>query len=247
MIHMFSLAAIGGYELEELKNVFIMQGFSGLTLFSIFLLMALGLAIIFGQMKVINMAHGEFLTLGAYTTVLCSDFVTKFAPGFLPYYLEFAMFPAFLATALVEFLLIRHLYSCPLDTLLATFGVSLIMQQGFRLFFGGREDKLDAPGELLSRGQQQQLAIARALVAEPRVLILDEPTEGIQPSIIKDLARQINDLKLSKDLAIVVSEQVLSFTIDIADKMYVIESGRFVREDTRGNFDVEKITSYLSV
>lgn len=247
MIHMFSLAAIGGYELEELKDVFIMQGFSGLTLFSIFLLMALGLAIIFGQMKVINMAHGEFLTLGAYTTVLCSDFVTKFAPGFLPYYFVFAMFPAFLATALVEFLLIRHLYSRPLDTLLATFGVSLIMQQGFRLFFGGREDKLDTPGELLSRGQQQQLAIARALVAEPRVLILDEPTEGIQPSIIKDLARQINDLKLSKDLAIVVSEQVLSFTIDIADKMYVIESGRFVREDTRGNFDVEKITSYLSV
>lgn len=246
MIHMFSLAAIGGYELEELKDVFIMQGFSGLTLFSIFLLMALGLAIIFGQMKVINMAHGEFLTLGAYTTVLCSDFVTKFAPGFLPYYFVFAMFPAFLATALVEFLLIRHLYSRPLDTLLATFGVSLIMQQGFRLFFGGREDKLDTPGELLSRGQQQ-LAIARALVAEPRVLILDEPTEGIQPSIIKDLARQINDLKLSKDLAIVVSEQVLSFTIDIADKMYVIESGRFVREDTRGNFDVEKITSYLSV
>ena len=91
------------------------------------------------------------------------------------------------------------------------------------------------------------LTIARALVAEPRVLILDEPTEGIQPSIIKDLARQINDLKLSKDLAIMVSEQVLSFTIDIADKMYVIESGRFVREDTRGNFDVEKITSYLSV
>ncbi len=246
MIHMFSLAAIGGYELEELKDVFIMQGFSGLTLFSIFLLMALGLAIIFGQMKVINMAHGEFLTLGAYTTVLCSDFVTKFAPGFLPYYFVFAMFPAFLATALVEFLLIRHLYSRPLDTLLATFGVSLIMQQGFRLFFGGREDKLDTPGELLSRGQQQ-LAIARALVAEPRVLILDEPTEGIQPSIIKDLARQINDLKLSKDLAIVVSEQVLSFTIDIADKMYVIESGCFVREDTRGNFDVEKITSYLSV
>ena len=243
MIHMFSLAAIGGYELEELKNVFIMQGVSGLTLFSIFLLMALGLAIIFAQMKVINMAHGEFPTLGAYTTVLCSDFVTKFAPGFLPYYLVFAA----LVGALMEFLLIRHLYSCPLDTLLATFGVSLIMQQGFRLFFGGREDKLDTPGELLSRGQQQLLAIARALVAEPRVLILDEPTEGIQPSIIKDLARQINDLKLSKDLAIVVSEQVLSFTIDIADKMYVIESGRFVREDTRGNFDVEKITSYLSV
>ena len=105
----------------------------------------------------------------------------------------------------------------------------------------------DRPLGALSGGELQRVMLSGALSQDPELLILDEPTEGIQPSIIKDLARQINDLKLSKDLAIVVSEQVLSFTIDIADKMYVIESGRFVREDTRGNFDVEKITSYLSV
>ena len=166
MIHMFSLAAIGGYELDELKNVLIMQGFSGLTLFSIFLLMALGLAIIFGQMKVINMAHGEFLTLGAYTTVLCSDFVTKFAPGFLPYYFVFAMLLAFLAAALVgalvEFLLIRHLYSRPLDTLLATFGVSLIMQQGFRLISAGAKTARPCRSGSWAPGTQRKTSTFRS-------------------------------------------------------------------------------------
>lgn len=102
-------------------------------------------------------------------------------------------------------------------------------------------------GGNLSGGQQQQLAISRALVAKPKVLILDEPTEGIQPSIIKDIAKMLNQIKLMSNLTIVVSEQVLSFTVDIADRMYVLESGNFVHEDVRGSINEEKITSYLSV
>ena len=74
------------YSASELGAIFTMQGFSGLSLFCVFLLMALGLAIIFGQMKVINMAHGEFLTIGAYTTYLISVLTEENMPGFMDYY-----------------------------------------------------------------------------------------------------------------------------------------------------------------
>ncbi|MBN8524514.1 MAG: urea ABC transporter ATP-binding subunit UrtE [Planctomycetes bacterium] len=102
-------------------------------------------------------------------------------------------------------------------------------------------------GGNLSGGQQQQLAIARALVSGPKVLLLDEPTEGIQPSIIKDIARTLNELKQLRDLTIIVSEQVLSFTLEIADRILVIESGAIVREDPRANVDEATISRYLSV
>jgi urea transport system ATP-binding protein len=99
----------------------------------------------------------------------------------------------------------------------------------------------------LSGGQQQQLAIARALVTNPRVLLLDEPTEGIQPSIIKDIARSLLEIRTLRNLAIVVSEQVLSFTMQIADRLIVIDKGRFVHEDPRGRVDEKTISKYLSV
>jgi urea transport system ATP-binding protein len=102
-------------------------------------------------------------------------------------------------------------------------------------------------GGNLSGGQQQQLAIARALVTNPKVLLLDEPTEGIQPSIIKDIAKILNEIQQMRDITIIVSEQVLSFTMAIADRLIVIDSGKFIHEDLRKNVDVAKISKYLSV
>ncbi|HYP83677.1 urea ABC transporter ATP-binding subunit UrtE [Variovorax sp.] len=102
-------------------------------------------------------------------------------------------------------------------------------------------------GGNLSGGQQQQLAIARALVTEPKVLLLDEPTEGIQPSIIKDIAKALNEIRKMKGITIVVSEQVLSFAMDVADRLFVIEGGRLVHETARDKTDEAHIKAYLSV
>ncbi len=159
---------LGGYSFGELGSILAMQGFAGLILFSVFLLMALGLAIIFGQMGVINMAHGEFMILGAYMTYLCSHLVQTYAPGIYVGYFFIAMVVAFIVSGslglAVEWLLIRHLYARPLDTLLATWGLSLIMQQAFRSIFGAREvgvelPSLDdgiAPGHRHHRGPDQR-------------------------------------------------------------------------------------------
>lgn len=145
------------YSASELGAIFAMQGFSGLSLFCVFLLMALGLAIIFGQMQVINMAHGEFLTIGAYTTYLLSVLTEKHLPGFMDYYFFFAIviafFIAFIVGYLVELGMVRHLYKRPLDTLLATWGLSLIMQQTFRSIFGAREVSPTLPDWLLGSYQ----------------------------------------------------------------------------------------------
>lgn len=102
-------------------------------------------------------------------------------------------------------------------------------------------------GGNLSGGQQQQLAIARALVTNPKVLLLDEPTEGIQPSIIKDIANILNEIKKLRDITIIVSEQVLSFTMAVADRIIVIDKGNFIHEDTRDNVNEDQIKKYLSV
>jgi len=99
----------------------------------------------------------------------------------------------------------------------------------------------------LSGGQQQQLAIARALAADPKVLLLDEPTEGIQPSIIKDLAKTLNEIKQRRKLSIVVSEQVLSFATAIADRMLVLDKGRIVHEAAGTDIDAKQISRYLTV
>ena len=99
----------------------------------------------------------------------------------------------------------------------------------------------------LSGGQQQQLAIGRALAFGPKLLILDEPTEGIQPSIIKDIAKALNAIRKIRQITIVVSEQVLSFAMDVADRLFVIEGGRLVHESARADTDEAHIKQFLSV
>ena len=141
----------------EFGAIFAMQGFNGLSVFCVLLLMALGLAIIFGQMGVINMAHGEFLTIGAYTTFFISTLTESFFPQLLPYYFLIAIIAAFLTAGIigymVERLMISRLYQRPLDTLLATWGLSLIMQQLFRSIFGPKEVSPTLPDWLMGSYQ----------------------------------------------------------------------------------------------
>lgn len=124
-------------------DIAVMQVFNGVSLFTILLLMAIGLAVVFGLMGVINMAHGELMALGAYMTYLAARFFEHFAPGWMGLYLFVAIPFAFAVTFgfgwLLERGFIRFFYDRPLDTLLATWGLSLILQQTYRSVFGAQE------------------------------------------------------------------------------------------------------------
>lgn len=109
------------------------------------------------------------------------------------------------------------------------------------------EEMKSRRGGNLSGGQQQQLAIARALATEPKVLVLDEPTEGIQPNIIKDMGTTLKKIRDQKGISILVSEQVLSFALDIADRILVMEKGIIVKNQLRSEVNEAQIASYLSV
>jgi urea transport system ATP-binding protein len=108
-------------------------------------------------------------------------------------------------------------------------------------------DMRDRKGGNLSGGQQQQLAIARALVGGPKLLVLDEPTEGIQPSIIKDIARTLNRLKSERGFSLLISEQVLAFAMEVADRFLMIERGEFVYEARRADAEADRIQAFLTI
>ncbi len=106
---------------------------------------------------------------------------------------------------------------------------------------------LGRSGGDLSGGQQQQLAIARALVTQPRLLILDEPTEGIQPSIIKDIERVIRHLARRGDMAILLVEQYFEFARDLADSYVVMERGEAVLAGRKADMEEAAVRRYLTV
>jgi urea transport system permease protein len=128
----------------ELLVIFMMQGFAGLSLFSVLLLMALGLAIIFGQMGVVNLAHGEFMALGAYMVYLCSSLVDeRYAPALQPYYFIIAIIAFVTARLRMGWLVEWAADPAPLQTsarhAARDLGPELIMQQAFRSIFGARK------------------------------------------------------------------------------------------------------------
>lgn len=109
------------------------------------------------------------------------------------------------------------------------------------------QSMLGRRGGDLSGGQQQQLAIGRALVTRPKILVLDEPTEGIQPSIIKDIGRAIKYLRDSTGMAILLVEQYLDFCRELADYVYIMDRGEIVHEGAAETLDMPEVRRHLTV
>jgi len=109
------------------------------------------------------------------------------------------------------------------------------------------KDMLNRRGGDLSGGQQQQLAIGRAMLTKPKLLMLDEPTEGIQPSIIKDIERVIQELAKRDDMAILLVEQYYDFARSLADQYIVMQRGTIVQRGRGADMDKDDVRSLLAL
>ena len=125
-------------------------------------------------------------------------------------------------------------------------GTRRIPDEVFELF-PVLDSMLKRRGGDLSGGQQQQLAIGRALTMRPKLLVLDEPTEGIQPSVIKDIGRAITFLRQRGDMAILLVEQYLEFAHELADDFAVMDRGEVVMSGTRETFDSDAVRRHMTV
>ena len=125
-------------------------------------------------------------------------------------------------------------------------GVQDIPSEVYEMFPVLKSMKRRRGGDL-SGGQQQQLAIGRALVMKPKLLILDEPTEGIQPSIIKDIERVIKDLSARGDMAILLVEQYYDFARELADHYVVLQRGEVIKSGSGKNMETDGVRSFMAV
>lgn len=121
-----------------------------------------------------------------------------------------------------------------------------VLEPVFRLF-PKMPEFLDRKGGNLSGGQQQQLAIARALMTKPRLILLDEPTEGLQPSIVSDIEEALNEIRLKMKVTVVIVEQHVELAWNFATRYYVMQKGRIVQAGMTREEDPDVVTPFLSV
>jgi urea transport system permease protein len=183
-------------------TLIVSQLFTGISIGAVLLLIALGLSLTFGQMNVINMAHGEFIMAGAYTVYVLQQTISS-AGASLLVALPVAFVVAGLMGVLLEFLLIRRLYGRPLDTLLVTWGVSLILQQAARDVFGAPNVQTHAPGLLTGSVR----ITGELVVASSRLFILALALAAVLVLIVvlrtTPLGRRIRAVVQNRDLAAV--------------------------------------------